>query len=330
MTESVLDIMSGGTKAPGAFNKYSQIGDTISGYIESVEIWDVRNLNTGQTETWDDGRPQKQLRILFQADPGTWTPQGEDDTGVRAHYVKAWNPHLKSLRDGLAASGEKEPKSGAWWSIRYDHDQPNKSGYDTKIYAYQYQPPASDVSQMLGGQQQAQQPPQQPVQQAQVPQQQYQQPQQAQVQQPQQQFQAPQPQQAPAQQQPVAPVAPVAPAQAPMVATPQGQVDPATGELSNFPAPVPAQQPQQPAQQPPQQQAQAPQQAQQQAGVYPWTGQPQAQQPAQQPASQQVDPNAGMDSQIIKLVRGGIPDNVITQTLGVTAEQVAQIRATLG
>lgn len=327
MTESVLDIMSGGTKAPGAFNKYSQIGDTISGVIESVEIWDVRNFNTGQTETWDDGTPQKQLRILFQADPGTWTPQGEDDTGMRAHYVKAWNPHLKSLRDGLAASGEKEPKSGAWWSIRYDHDQPNKSGYDTKIYVYQYQPPASDVSQMLGGQQQAQQPQQAAAQ----PQQQYQQPQQqAQVQS--QQFQAPQPQQAPAQQQPVAPVAP---AQAPMVATPQGQVDPATGELANFPAPVPAQQPQQQAQQPaqPQQQAQAPQQVQQQPGVDPWTGQPQAQQPqqqAQQPASQQVDPNAGMDSQIIKLVRGGIPDNVITQTLGVTAEQVAQIRATLG
>jgi hypothetical protein len=314
MSESVLDIMSGGVKAPGAFNKYSQIGDTISGVIESVEVWDVRDFQTQQPQTWDDGSVQKQLRILFQADPGTWTPQGEDDTGMRAHYVKAWNPHLKSLRDGLAAVGEKEPKPGGWISIRYDHDQPNKSGYDTKIYVYQYQPPQSDAAALLGGQDQAQQDYQQPAQQQQQP---------AQA----------QPQQFNQQQTPVAPVS--------NVHTQQGQVDPNTGEIvgqAQPVAPVPAQQPQQPPQQP------------QQAAVDPWTGQPVAQQPAQpqpaaqaqpaaQPQAQQAQPQAGpaagagMDANIMKLVQAGLDDNTIVTTLaaqGVTAQQVAEVRQALG
>lgn len=309
MTESVLDIMSGGTKAPGAFNKYSQIGDTVSGVIESVEVWDVRDFQTQQPQTWDDGSVQKQLRILFQADPGTWTPQGEDDTGMRAHYVKAWNPHLKSLRDGLAAVGEKEPKPGAWWSVRYDHDQPNKSGYDTKIYVYQYQAPASDAANLLGGGQpdpQAQ--PQQQAQQSAQP------------------TQAPQAPvvATPPQQQTQQPVAPVAPQPQGAVATPQGQVDPNTGELTGYAAPVQAPQQQQP-------QQQAPQPVQD-----PWTGQP-ASQPQQAQPQQQAQagpaPGAGMDANIMKLVQAGLPDETIVQTLGsqgVTAEQVAQVRATFG
>lgn len=305
MTESVLDIMSGGTKAPGAFNKYSQIGDTVSGVIESVEVWDVRNFNTGQPETWDDGSVQKQLRILFQADPGTWTPQSEDDTGMRAHYVKAWNPHLKSLRDGLAAVGEKEPKPGGWWSVRYDHDQPNKSGYDTKIYVYQYQAPASDAANLLGGQPAPQAQPQQQPQQSAQP--------------------TPAPQApvvaTPPQQQPVAPVAPQPQG---AVATPQGQVDPNTGELTGYAAPVQA---------PAQQQQQAPQP--QQPVQDPWTGQPAPQQPQAQSQQAQVvpAPGAGMDANIMKLVQAGLPDETIVQTLGsqgVTAEQVAQVRATFG
>lgn len=319
MSESVLDIMSGGVKAPGAFNKYSQIGDTISGVIESVEVWDVRDFQTQQPQTWDDGSVQKQLRILFQADAGTWTPQGEDDTGMRAHYVKAWNPHLKSLRDGLAAVGEKEPKPGGWISIRYDHDQPNKSGYDTKIYVYQYQPPQSDAAALLGaGQEQQQQP-------AAQPQQGYQQQPQAQP------AQQAQPQQFNQQQQPVPPVA--------NVHTQQGQVDPSTGEIVGQAAPV-APVPAQPQQQQP---------AQNQQQVDPWTGQPVAQQPQaapQQPAqpqpaaqAQQAQPQAGpaagagMDANIMKLVQAGLDDTTIVTTLaaqGVTAQQVAEVRQALG
>lgn len=322
MTESVLDIMSGGTKAPGSFNKHSQIGETISGVIESVEIWEVRNFNTGQTETWDDGTPQKQLRILFQADPGTWAPQGEDDSGMRAHYVKAWNPHLKSLRDGLAASGEKEPKAGGWISIRYDHDQQNKSGYDTKIYVYQYQAPASDVSQMMGGGQPA--PQAAPQQQYQTPPQQFQ-PQQAMAN-----AQQPAAQQFQQQQTPVPPVT--------NVHTPQGQVNPNTGELMGQAAPVapvPPAQPQvqapqaapqqfqQPVAQPPQQQAVQP------PVQDPWDGQP----AAQPQAPQQQAAGSGMDAAIIKLVQANLPDQTIIDTLaaqGVTAQQVAEVRASLG
>jgi hypothetical protein len=295
MSESVLDIMSGGVKAPGAFNKYSQIGDTISGVIESVEVWDVRDFQTQQPQTWDDGSVQKQLRILFQADAGTWAPQGEDDTGMRAHYVKAWNPHLKSLRDGLAAVGEKEPKPGGWISIRYDHDQPNKSGYDTKIYVYQYQPPASDAANLLGGGQKT--PQQQPAQS-----------------QP-----AQQPQQFGQSQQPVPPVA--------NVQTQQGQVDPNTGEIVGQQQAAPV------APVPPQgQQPQAQPQAQQPAQD-PWTGQPQAQQPQAQQAQAGPAPGAGMDAAVMKLVQAGLDDNTILATLGdqgVTAQQVSEVRASLG
>lgn len=315
MTE-LANLIQGGAGVTGAFNKESQVGTQASGTITEVSLVQLNDYVTKQPKFWDDGKPQMQIRIVFQADQSTWFPTSEDDTGLRSMHIKTWGMHLRTFREAMQAAGAAEPQVGGHLSIRFAREEPSTQGSPTKVFEYQYRPPASDVSQMLGGQQQ----------QAQAPQQPYQQPQQQQPQQ----FQAPQPQQAPVQQQPVAPVAP---AQAPMVATPQGQVDPATGELSNFPAPVPAQQPQQQAQQPAQQ-AQAPQQAQQQPVQDPWTGQPQQQapQPAQpqQPASQQVDPNAGMDSQIIKLVRGGIPDNVITQTLGVTAEQVAQIRATLG
>lgn len=301
MTESVLDIMSGGTKAPGAFDKYSQPGTTVSGRIDSVEVWDVRKFGSTEVQTWDDGRPQKQLRIVLQADPGTWTPQGEDDSGLRAHYVKAWNPHLQSLRDGLAAVGEQEPKPGGWLSIRYDHDQPSKSGFDTKIYVYQYQAPASDAANLLGGGQppQQQQPAQQPAEQ--------------------QGFQQP-PQQFNQQQ----PVAPVAPPQGQTMATPQGQVDPTTGELSNYAAPVPAQQPWEQAQQAP---------AQAQPAADPWTGQPAPQQAPQQAPQAGPAPGAGMDSNIMKLVQAGLDDATILQTLGaqgVTAQQVAEVRATFG
>jgi hypothetical protein len=308
MSESVLDIMSGGVKAPGAFNKYSQIGETYSGRIDSVEVWDVRDFTTQQVKTWDDGRPQKQLRIVFQAD--NFTPQDEDDTGLRAHYVKAWNPHLKTLREALAAVGEQEPKAGGWISIRYDRDEPSKGGNDVKIYVYQYQPPASNVFQAIADQQ----PGQSQLQQG------YQQQPQAQPAQ-----QAAQPQQFSQQQTPVAPVA--------NVHTQQGQVDPSTGEIvgqAQPVAPVPAQQPAQP------------QQAQQGA-VDPWTGQPVAQQPQQaqpQPAApQQAAPQqgpaagAGMDANIMKLVQAGLDDNTIVTTLaaqGVTAQQVAEVRQALG
>ena len=298
MTESVLDIMSGGTKAPGAFDKHSPIGQTVSGRINSVDVWDVRKFGTNEIQTWDDGRPQKQLRIVFQADPGTWTPQGEDDTGLRAHYVKAWNPHLQGLREALAAVGEQEPKAGGWISIRYDHEQPSKNGFDTKIYVYQYQPPASNVFQAIADQQ----PQAAPQQQADQWAQQY-----AQAgQQPQPQFQA--------QQTPVPPVA--------NVHTAQGQVNPATGEIVGQQAPVAPVPPQAAPQQ-------APVQAQPQAVQNPWDGQP-----AQQaPAPQAQAAGSGMDAAIIKLVQANLPDQTIIDTLaaqGVTAQQVAEVRASLG
>lgn len=152
MTTSVTDLFAGGSKVFAAFDKTSPIGAQITGTIVSVDLWDVRDIRTNEVKTWDDGRPQKQLRIVLQADHGQWTPQDEDDTGERALYVKSWGDHFKPLREAVQAAGAKQTEKGGRLAARFVSEKENGPGLNaTKIYAYQYQPPAGEVAGLFGG-----------------------------------------------------------------------------------------------------------------------------------------------------------------------------------
>lgn len=150
-TQSVDDLLAGG-KVHGAFNRHSPIGATIEGTIVSSSPQQTRDYTTDAPETWDDGSPKMQIRIVLQTDQRD--PAIEGDDGQRAVYVKAWGDQLKALREALRAAGMKSLETGAHMRVALVGTKPsdNPKFSDQKIWEYQVRPAAqAQVDGLLAG-----------------------------------------------------------------------------------------------------------------------------------------------------------------------------------
>lgn len=148
MTDQTVDPFSkalaesGGPKIRGAFNKYSRPGEQHFGTVVSRELFQSRDPETGDPETWKDGRPIMKAKIVIQTDErGEPDEDGNPDDGKRAVYVKWWGDDLKALKEAV---GKNDLEVGGQFLARFDHEIPNanKAFNARKVYAYAYDAPA--------------------------------------------------------------------------------------------------------------------------------------------------------------------------------------------
>lgn len=128
---SILDQL-GGEKTPGAFDKNSPIGATVTGTIVKAEIVQRRDFMTDKPETWDDGNPKNQVRIILNV----------ADDEQRAVYIKAWGQAAQNLKDAVHAAGMSDLDVGATFTATYASTIPsdNPKFSDTKVFTYELKP----------------------------------------------------------------------------------------------------------------------------------------------------------------------------------------------
>lgn len=133
---------SGGPKIRGAFNKYSRPGEVHGGKVVSRDLFQSRDPDTGDAETWKDGKPVMKAKIVVQTDErGEPDDDGNPDDGKRAIYIKWWGDDLKALKEAV---GKNDLEVGGEFFAKFDHEEaPKKAAFNgRKIYVYKYDPPA--------------------------------------------------------------------------------------------------------------------------------------------------------------------------------------------
>ncbi|WP_134324696.1 hypothetical protein [Cumulibacter soli] len=127
---SLLDQL-GGEKIPGAFDKNSPLGATVTGTIVKAEIVQMRDFVTGNPETWDDGNPKNQVRIVLDV-----------NGDKQAVYIKAWGVGTQNLKDAVHAAGMTDLDVGATFTATFESVIPsdNPKFSDTKVFAYGLKP----------------------------------------------------------------------------------------------------------------------------------------------------------------------------------------------
>lgn len=134
------------------------------GHSHEITITDmrqaqVRDFDSGEPMTWNDGRPRMQLVVEGQLDEptgiswttddagATWTEKPlPDDDGMRALYVKG--PSLPvAFRDAIRKAGVKGPEIGGRLKVTYTGKmpkQPGQKGKAANAYAAVYTPKAEN------------------------------------------------------------------------------------------------------------------------------------------------------------------------------------------
>lgn len=152
----------GGTSA-----RFDNVGDSITGTVESTEVKQQTDIGSGAPLTWDDGSPRMQLVVRLKT--AQRDPEVEDDDGVRALYVKgSKKAGSRSLHDAVAsavrAAGAKGLEVGGTLSVTFTGEEASATrGFNPrKLYAATYAVPdkAAATGEYLGTAQQ------QPAQQA--------------------------------------------------------------------------------------------------------------------------------------------------------------------
>lgn len=128
---SILDSL-GGEKVPGAFDRNSPIGSTITGTIVKADIVQMRHYTTGDPETWENGDPKNQVRIILNVG-------GEEQ---RAVYIKTWGVNAIALKEAVLAAGMSDLDRGATFTATYSHDIPSDDPKmsPTKAFSYALKP----------------------------------------------------------------------------------------------------------------------------------------------------------------------------------------------
>lgn len=137
------DFLLGGG---GASAKFDNVGDSITGVIESTEVKQQTDIQSGAPLTWDNGDPRMQLVVRLKTD--LRDPNIEDDDGVRAIYVKgSKKPGSQSLHDAVASAvravGAKGLEVGGTLTVTFTGEEPSQTrGFNPrKLYTAQYATP---------------------------------------------------------------------------------------------------------------------------------------------------------------------------------------------
>ena len=148
MSDPNAFLFGGGGKAA----KFENIGDTVEGRIENVEVSQQTSMEDNTPLTWPDGRPREQLVITLATD----LREGDDDDGIRKVYAKGGKYEAAegtgtSLKDAVAdavrKAGAKSIDEGG--TLKVGHTGIGKKtnrGYSApKLYRAVYTPPKASV-----------------------------------------------------------------------------------------------------------------------------------------------------------------------------------------
>jgi hypothetical protein len=135
---SLSDLLSGSSKSA----RFETVGDTITGTVTKAEVRQKSDPDTGQLQTWDDGRPMEQIVVTIVT--SLRDPEDPTDDGSRNVYIKGWGDQLKALKDALRVAGSKDVQRGGTFTAtlsgkgqkaKAHHSAPN-------IFTYSYTPPS--------------------------------------------------------------------------------------------------------------------------------------------------------------------------------------------
>ena len=142
-------LFGGGGKAA----KFDEIGDTVEGFIENVEVSQQTSMEDNTPLTWPDGRPREQLVITLATD----AREGDDDDGVRKLYAKGGKYEVASgagtsmkdaIADAVKKSGSRSIDQGGRLKVGYSGEgKKTNRGYSApKLYRAVYEPPKASVA----------------------------------------------------------------------------------------------------------------------------------------------------------------------------------------
>ena len=142
-------LFGGGGKAA----RFENIGDTVEGRIENVEVAQQTDMETNAPLTWPDGRPREQLVITLQTD----LREGDDDDGIRRAFAKGGKYEAQegtgtSMKDAIAdavrKAGCKSIDEGGILKIGHTGlaKKTNRGFQAAKLYRATYTPPKASVA----------------------------------------------------------------------------------------------------------------------------------------------------------------------------------------
>lgn len=136
---SIAQLLSGG----GKYFPFKEIGDSITGIIDTVHDPEQQTDINGIPVTKADGSPKWQFRV----DLATDLRNDEDDDGKRTVYVKGWM--TGALGDAVKTAGAKGLEPGARLTIAVvaQDPPPQKGMRPVNKFAATYEPPAPGASQ---------------------------------------------------------------------------------------------------------------------------------------------------------------------------------------
>ena len=128
--------------------KYETPGTSHTGKIISAELQQQREIDTGKPKTWEDGKPQMQIKVRLQT--AYRDPEIEDDDGIRADYLRGHK--LKAVQAAVRrAKAKLEPDGELTISYIGDGEQKTRGFNAPKIYSADYVPPGdAAVADVLG------------------------------------------------------------------------------------------------------------------------------------------------------------------------------------
>lgn len=155
--DQASDFLLGGGGKSVAFDN---VGDSVTGTIESTEVRQQTDIQHGTPLTWDNGDPKMQLVVTLQT--ALRDPAIDNDDGKRNVYIKgSKKAGTRSTHDAVAsavrAAGADGLKVGGTLTLQYVASEPSATrGFsDRKLWAAQYVPPSDQSGGFLGTQPQA-------------------------------------------------------------------------------------------------------------------------------------------------------------------------------
>jgi hypothetical protein len=127
-----LESLLGSNSAPALSFKDAKVGDSFTGIVTHAEVAQVRDYETGQPKTWDDGNPQMQVVITLATDYRD--AANPEDDGERKAYLPGQK--LAALKAALKEIGRSTVEKGDVFTITFIGTKPasNKKYNDVKLY----------------------------------------------------------------------------------------------------------------------------------------------------------------------------------------------------
>jgi|GEM_PF-2558952 len=152
---SIKDALASTGGIEPAFPKGSPIGTVVGGRIASASVRNSFKFGSNEVDTWDDGNPKQQIKVVVQT-ANLAGQLGPEDNGERAIYIKVWGDQIKALREAIRQAGDDDLHEGGEFYAKITGMRPSSRGNDEILYAYKYSAPVAgtglDFSQ-VGGEQ---------------------------------------------------------------------------------------------------------------------------------------------------------------------------------